>query len=148
MTPLCPIPNPRDRAERGRLCHKLISTSFPCPYRLSPVRVGGEGRAKDRHLPTKLRTHTEMKEARNGRQKRELILDMNKGGQGKKELWVKNSKLWSCSLLLARGKEKEFLDRLTGALGEEIQRTCIRCERDSYFLLAPLVDSCKGCFRC
>lgn len=45
-----------------------------------------------------------------------------------------NSKLWTCSLLLARGEEKEFLDQLTGALGEEIQRTCIRCERDRYFL--------------
>lgn len=73
---------------------------------------------------------------------------MKKGGQGRRELCVKNSKLWSCSLLLARGEEKKFLDQLKGALGEEIQRTCIQCERDSYFLLAPLVDSCKGHFRC
>lgn len=127
----CPIPNTRDRAERVRLSHRLISTSFPCPYRLSPVRVGGEGRAKKQHLTVKLRTHTEMEQARNGTQKTELILDVNKGGQGKRELWVKNSKLWPCSLLLARGEEKEFLDQLTGALGEEIQHTCIRCERDS-----------------
>lgn len=75
-------------------------------------------------------------------------MDVNKGGQGKRELWVKNSKPWSCSLLLARGEEKEFLDQLTGALGEEIQCTRIRCEGDGYFLLAPLVDSCKGRFRC
>lgn len=41
---------------------------------------------------------------------------------------MKNGKLWSCSLLLARGEEKKFLDQLTGALGEEIQRTHVRCE--------------------
>lgn len=52
-------------------------------------------------------------------------MDVNKGGQGKRELWVKNSKLWPCSLLLAWGEEKEFLNQLTGALGEEIQRTRI-----------------------
>lgn len=112
----------------------MISTSFPCLYRLSPVRVEEERRAKERLLTTKLRTHTETEQARNGRQKIELILDVNKAGQGKRELWIKNSKLWSCSLLLARGEEKEFLDQLTGALGEEIQCTCIQCERDRYFL--------------
>lgn len=42
------------------------------------MRVGGEGRAKEQHLTVKLRTHTEMEQARNGRLKRELILDVNK----------------------------------------------------------------------
>jgi len=89
-----------------------------------------------------------MEQAKNGRPKSELILNVEKGGQEKKELRVKMGKLWSGSLLLARGDEKDFLDQFAGALGEEIQRTCTQCERNGYFLLAPLVDSCKGCFRC
>lgn len=47
------------------------------------MRVGGKGRAKEQHLTVKLRTHTETEQARNGRQKRELILDVNKGWSGK-----------------------------------------------------------------
>lgn len=83
------------------------------------MRVEDKRRAKERLLTVKLRAHIEMEQARNGRQKIELILDVNKAGQGKRELWIKNSKLWSCSLLLARGEEKEFLDQLTGALGRD-----------------------------
>lgn len=97
----------------------MISTSFPCLYRLSPVRVEEERRAKERLLTMKLRTHTETEQARNGRQKIELILDVNKAGQGKRELWIKNSKLWSCSLLLARGEEKEFLHQLRSLRGRD-----------------------------
>lgn len=99
------------------------------------MRVEEERRAKERLLTiltVKLRTHTETEQARNGRQKIELTLDVDKAGQGKRELW--NKQLWSCSLLLARGEEKEFLDQLTGALGDKIQCTCIGCERQVFFM--------------
>lgn len=73
-----------------RFSHQFISISFPCLYKLSPVQeVQEERRAKEQLLTMKLRTHTETEQARNGRQKIELILDVIKAGQGKRELWNK-----------------------------------------------------------
>lgn len=46
------------------------------------MQVEEERRTKEWLLTVKLRTHTETAQARNGRQKIELILDVNKAGQG------------------------------------------------------------------
>lgn len=46
-------------------------------------------RAKEQLLIVKPGTHTATEQARNGKQKIELILDVNKAGQRKRELWNK-----------------------------------------------------------
>lgn len=72
------------------------------------MQVEEERRAKEQLLTMKLRTHTETEQARNGRQKIELILDVNKAGQGKRELWNKQQAVGLAPSYLLGVKRRNF----------------------------------------
>lgn len=126
-----PRPHPGAGAERrGAPTGRSVSTSSPCPHSPATCKEGEKGEQRSGISPSRLRL-TRSRASQKRQEKGRAWSGHEQGWSGKEgAVRKRRASYGSCLLLLARDKEKGFVDRPRGALrGREPARVLLMRER-------------------